>query len=124
MKRIWFCHCLNKRQLRESNSNKDNNHFHNAIRKYGEDSFEVTILDTITETTKEQLDRHLMVLEKTYIEHYDSFNLNPELTRLKFSKTPAPCQNHTGTLLSASTFESQLSVEAEYKLNSSLESAA
>lgn len=75
MKRIWFCHCLNKRQLRESNSNKDNNHFHNAIRKYGEDSFEVTILDTITETTKEQLDRHLMVLEKTYIEHYDSFNL-------------------------------------------------
>ena len=60
--------------IRESNSNKDNNHFHNAIRKYGEDSFEVTILDTITETTKEQLDRHLMVLEKTYIEHYDSFN--------------------------------------------------
>ena len=51
-----------------------NNHLQNSWSKYGKDSFEVTILDTITETTKEQLDRHLMVLEKTYIEYYDSFN--------------------------------------------------
>ena len=62
-----------REHVQEANRVKDNNHFHNAIKKYGEDSFKIVIIDTITETTKEQLDQHLILLEKTYIEHYNSF---------------------------------------------------
>ena len=51
----------------------DNNHFHNAIRKYGFDSFEYTVLERINlepDVIYDELDR----LECKYISEYNSNN--------------------------------------------------
>lgn len=52
-----------------SEANRGSNfHFHNAIRKYGPDSFSKEIIETV-ETRKQANDR-----EKHYISHFDTFN--------------------------------------------------
>lgn len=50
------------------------NHFHMAIRKYGWDQFEKTILLKLESDTLENLVESLNQLETFYIEKYDSYN--------------------------------------------------
>lgn len=50
------------------------NHFHNAIRKYGTDSFNKKVLKTIEMEDNIELKNALDRLEIEYIEKYDSFN--------------------------------------------------
>lgn len=50
-----------------------NYHFHKAIRKYGIDSFEWSILETIETSSIESLSNCLDILEIKYIKVYDSF---------------------------------------------------
>ena len=51
-----------------------NYHFHRAIRKYGINNFEWSILETIEASSIESLSECLDVLEIKYIKLYDSFN--------------------------------------------------
>lgn len=50
-----------------------NYHFHRAIRKYGINSFEWSILETIESSSIESLSNYLNILEIKYIKMYDSF---------------------------------------------------
>ena len=67
--------------------NKSNNLFHNAIQKYGEDAFEVEQIDFAN--SREELD----VLEKHYIEKFDS--LHPNGYNLKTGATGARYSSHS-----------------------------
>lgn len=49
------------------------NKFYNAIRKYGWENFELSILSTITANTKEELSSLLDKLEIEYIKQYNSY---------------------------------------------------
>lgn len=51
-----------------------NNYFYNAIRKYGYDGFDKSMLETIEMDDKVELKNRLDELEIMYIEKYDSFN--------------------------------------------------
>lgn len=55
------------------NKNRPNNHFHNAIVKYGYDEFEKSILLKLESDNKETLIDSLKQLEKFYIEKFDSY---------------------------------------------------
>ena len=52
---------------------KDNNHFHKAILKYGWEQFEKIILVTLKAASKEVLIDSLKILEETYIKKFDSY---------------------------------------------------
>lgn len=54
--------------------------FANAIKKYGKDSFEFEILETIEHENSEILRENLNVLEISYIEKFDSFSNGYNLT--------------------------------------------
>lgn len=49
------------------------NKFYNAVRKYGWENFELSILSTITANTKEELSSLLDKLEIEYIKQYNSY---------------------------------------------------
>ncbi len=49
-------------------------HFHRAIRKYGWDSFEKTVLLKLESDSKEKLLESLSQLEQYYVEKYNSYN--------------------------------------------------
>lgn len=55
-------------------------HFHKAIRKYGIDNFEWTIIDTILTDSQESLYECLDILEIKYIEQYDSYRNGYNMT--------------------------------------------
>lgn len=55
------------------NSSSYKNHFHTSLRKYGLLSFEWTILEEITSSTKENLIECLNLLEIKYIKLYDTY---------------------------------------------------
>lgn len=55
-------------------------YLHAAIRKYGEDNFRVTLIDTCKAPTKQALKPLLDALEIKYIKKFDSFNSGFNLT--------------------------------------------
>lgn len=56
------------------NNRSYDNHFHRAIRKYGNNNFEWTIIDSISSDSLEELCNMLDELEIKYISKFDSFN--------------------------------------------------
>lgn len=59
--------------LRAAKNNRKG-HFMNALRLYGKDDFEWSVVCTIYDFTKELISNRLNVLEKHFISEYDSFN--------------------------------------------------
>ena len=55
--------------------------FYNAIKKYGWDSFNHEVLETVEANSKEELIQKLKELEKYYIDKYDSFVNGYNMTR-------------------------------------------
>ena len=62
------------------------NKFYNAVRKYGWENFELSILSTITANTKEELSALLDKLEIEYIKQYNSYKLGYNSTHGGHSK--------------------------------------
>lgn len=58
------------RHVSASKTQQDNNYFHNAIRKYGRDSFEITILEEVEKASE------LDAKEQYYIEKYNTYYPN------------------------------------------------
>lgn len=68
---------LNERiseHLYDALHNKDNNYFHNALKKYGIENFEISILHTVDAECKKSLLNQLNILEIQEIERHNSFN--------------------------------------------------
>lgn len=57
----------------KSKALKIKNKFYNAVRKYGWDNFEFSVLSTVSANTKEELNTLLDKLEIEYIKQYDSY---------------------------------------------------
>lgn len=57
----------------KSKALKIKNKFYNAVRKYGWDNFEFSVLSTVSSNTKEELNTLLDKLEIEYIKQYDSY---------------------------------------------------
>lgn len=57
----------------KSKALKIKNKFYNAVRKYGWDNFEFSVLSTVSADTKEELNTLLDKLEIEYIKQYDSY---------------------------------------------------
>lgn len=55
-------------------------HFHKALRKYGVDNFEWTVIDTVIADSRESLCECLDILEIKYIEQYDSYRNGYNMT--------------------------------------------
>ena len=62
-----------KEHIREAQRERDNRHFHNAIRKYGEQNFTIEKLCSISMPTREELNKQLAIKEVEYINEYNSF---------------------------------------------------
>src|SRR5208283_4914844 len=62
LERRWTLH------KSDAKTNKDNYHFHNAIRKYGTDCWKLEVLEEINDIEL------LNEAEMKWIEHYDTFN--------------------------------------------------
>lgn len=60
--------------LRDSLVKNSSRPFHCAIRKYGIDAFEYTVLERISNDDKDQLMKTLSELETSYINEFDSYN--------------------------------------------------
>lgn len=63
-----------KQHIYDALNKNNNNHFHNAIKKYGHDRFNKTVLETIKMDNRDELKSYLDKLEIKYIYKYDSFN--------------------------------------------------
>lgn len=70
-KERWRCHI---KDAFNKGSVSYNHHFHRAIRKYGEDNFQWTIIETISCTNLENLHNILNELEIKYIKQFDSYH--------------------------------------------------
>lgn len=69
-------------------TNKDNDYFHRALRKWGWDNFDVEILQEypvpIDEATRQRVDAELLALETAFIDFFDSDNHQVGYNILKF----------------------------------------
>lgn len=63
-----------RKHISDTLRNKDKCHFHRALRKYGLDAFEWSIIETISSDSKENLLFCLRKLEIKYIELYSSYS--------------------------------------------------
>jgi group I intron endonuclease len=68
VKRRWTRHIYNSKILGLKSI------LNNAIRKYGEDAFSLTVLKSICSTNRESLNKSLNLWEVKHIELFDSFN--------------------------------------------------
>lgn len=67
--------------LNDTFGNKNSQlHFHKALRKYGIDNFEWTIIDTIQADSQESLHECLNLLEIKYIKQFDSYENGYNMT--------------------------------------------
>lgn len=63
-----------RKHISDTLRNKDKCHFHRALRKYGLDAFEWSVIETISSNSKENLLFCLKNLEIKYVKLYDSYN--------------------------------------------------
>ena len=112
-----------RKHISDTLRNKDKCHFHRALRKYGLDAFEWSVIETISSNSKENLLFCLKNLEIKYVKLYDSYNSGYNSTpggdnsrtiikccsgKQKFSKlkdgTKIICKNH-GEIPTSEEFE-------------------
>lgn len=110
-----------RKHISDTLRRKDKCHFHRALRKYGLDSFEWSVIETISSSSKENLLFCLKNLETKYIKLYNSYtsgyNSTPGGDNSRTVIKPVDVYTEDGILLN--TFDSRVDAADYYGVSKS-----